>query len=351
MTQFMAAFLVGVVALPLLAAEGLPPQPGHFSASLQEGGHEVAFDLGQHGAWLVQTRDRWDALLARLRARAVKFDDQLGPVDFDKESLACVFHYGDEGDRFCLRAVTPDPKRDGKALDVQFGMSYIIYKQRRALTVSVWQAYAVRVPKTASTTISVWTYHPMNGGPYPTLDRAKLEWQCTASDATGEAIGYLTGAIAPKAPRVKAGDDIPVQFTLSFADAAREALGQFHMNRPQAVSVWDGKYSNGYRNHGFEVVTPDGKRVTLRPKVIDRWDKNAPHPVAVAPGKPYTLPNWVEGDTLKSLKALGLDTTTPGKYTITGTYEEQGLPAGDRHGEIWGGLLRTNTVVVEVERP
>lgn len=74
------------------------------------------------------------------------------------------------------------------------------------------------------------------------------------------------------------------------------------------------------------MTTPDGKTALLRPKVIDQWDKNAPLPVEITAKEPYTLPNWVEGDNRKSLKSLGLDTTTPGTYTITGLYEETGLP-------------------------
>jgi len=123
---------------------------------------------------------------------------------------------------------------------------------------------------------------------------------------------------------------------------------------PKSVFVWDGKYSNGYRNHAFFVTTPDGKTTLLRPKVIADWDKNAPHPVAITAKGSYHLPNWVEGETLKSLKSLGLDTTIPGTYTITGLYEETGNKAENEGGkareatQMWGGSIISNTITVEV---
>ncbi len=341
--------LVILIAPRAFAAEA----PRQFSASLQEGGHKVAAALGQHGGWVISSQERWDQLLTNLLSLGVATEDKLGKVDFATENLACVFHYGDEGDQFLLKHVDAQKEIPGSGrgprVDAQFAMSYIIYKQRRAMTLGVWKMLAVPVMKGAETRVSVSTFHPMNGGPNPTIDKAQLDWEWTFNKDSGEAIGFLTAAIAPKAPAIKPGEDVLVKFTLSFASATKEKFGQFTRGTPDAIYVWDGKYSNGYRNHGFEVITPEGKTLTLRPKVIDQWDKNAPHPIAIKPGQPYTLPNWFEGQTQKSLKELGLDTTTPGTYTITGIYSEAGLPNGDNHGEMWGGIVRSNTISIEVK--
>ena len=71
---------------------------------------------------------------------------------------------------------------------------------------------------------------------------------------------------------------------------------------------------------------------------------------AIKPGAAYVLPEWQEGKTHKSLKALGLDTSKPGKYTITGIYSQVAGTAkwnGAEH-TMWGGTIATNTIEVEV---
>jgi hypothetical protein len=146
------------------------------------------------------------------------------------------------------------------------------------------------------------------------------------------------------------GQDIETAFILQLAGAAMVKDGKF-ANLRESVHVWDGKYSNGYRNHAFEVRSPDGKVRLLRPAVIDQWDKNAPHPVEIKAGAPYALPEWYEGMSVKSLKKLGLSTGQAGRYAITGICREKGGTAerADQGREIWGGDIATNAIVVEVE--
>ncbi len=138
----------------------------------------------------------------------------------------------------------------------------------------------------------------------------------------------------------------------------REALsaalkpGHFALKLDSAY-VWDGKYSEGYRNDAFLVETPDGQCVLLRRPEQLEWRKNIPHPVQVAVGKPYILPGSTYGSPLKSLKALGLDTTKPGTYRITGLYM-QSSDAGRSMRQLetipfWGGNLATDTIAVTVK--
>jgi len=341
MIQWLA---ISLMIFSAATAHSAPVKVRAFHGELQEGGHLVAAALGEEGAWLVESKERWNELLGQMNKLGVKIDDELGELDFAKENLACIFHYGDEGDQFSLKEV----RGDEKSRQVDLAMSYIIYKGQRALRMGVWKVFAVPVGKAAETKVTLSTFHPLNGGPNPTIDKARLEWEWTFSQKTGEAVGGLTAAIQAQATTLKPGEDIQIKFTLSLADAQKEKNGRF-ANQRDSIHVWDGKYSSGYRNYGFIAQTPDGKRVELRPKRISDWDKNAPHPVEIKAGKPYLLPGWREGDGMKSLKALGLDTTVPGTYQITGIYQEQAQPIGNDNPAMWGGIVRTNTITIEVK--
>jgi hypothetical protein len=166
----------------------------------------------------------------------------------------------------------------------------------------------------------------------------------------GDIVDGLRATITPKAATIKPGEDILIDFALHLAqmpDAHPEQFG----TAPDTVLVWDGENSNGYRNHGFFVTTPDDKTTLLRPEEIRRWRENAPHPVTITAKETYHLPSG--SDNLKALKALGLDTTTPGTYTITGLYEEVAITAKTLDGEkvsVWGGSITSNTVTVEVKK-
>lgn len=316
-----------------------------FAAHTNDRAEEVAGRLGMYGAWLIQSQKRFDDLLATLAHHNVTIDSRPANVDFAKEDLAVVFGYGDVGNQFSLKGLTEPGGAEARP-GVEFGMSYIIYKQRGTPKFA-WKCYGVPVPKAAGRVVSVHTFHPMNGGPHPDLERAHLEWRWTISPQTGEAVGGLRAAIEV---REGPAEDILLRFTLQADDARKAEHGAFvgaDPAREAGIHVWDGKYSNGYRNHSFEVVTPDGRTHILRPAEIPNWDKNSPHPVKITKDSPYTLPNWAEGEKAKSLKALGLDLTQKGVYTITGIYEEAHQPAVNGKPDIWGGVVRSNTVMVE----
>jgi hypothetical protein len=323
-----------------LAAD--PPEPRSLSGSAQDAG-AVAATLGPYGAWLVESAQRWDEVLKMLADKGVNVENHLGDIDWTRENIACVFHVGDEGDQFSVRKMTGD----ANLRDVDLLMSYIIYKQHGKQR-NLWKIFAIPVARATATRVSISTFHPMNGGPYPTADKAFFEWEWTFSAKTGEDIGGLTGLIEPTATTVKPGQDIRVRFTLLAADTGKDHPGRFSPALGP-IHVWDGKYSNGYRNHSFLVLTPDGKRLPLAPRVIANWEKNAPHLVTITPQERYVLPSWTDPLAAKSLKQLGLDTSKPGVYTITGIYEESSPNERPAGAAPWGGILRTNTVRVEVK--
>lgn len=304
--------------------------------------------LGDHGVLAIRSAERWEAIQAELIALGWPPPVSKGTrkLDFTQQMLVLVYKNGDELDAFSLRSYAAGEK---PRLDVV--MSYVIYKQR-AQIVERLNFLLATVPIAQKLDVSVSTYHPQNGGPYPTPDKARLEWQGAVGSAAGDIASGLRGRIEPAALAVNTGIDLQLKFVLEFADAAKVKEGRF-ASQVDGVKVWDGKYSNGYRNHAFQVVAPDGKSHYLRPKVIEDWSKNAPHAVAVTADKSYVLPEWIYGHVLKSLAALGLDTSLPGKYEITGLYEEsaQTIERGEVWHELWGGTIASNTVTVEVAAP
>jgi hypothetical protein len=339
-----------LLALFAPSAEPVPSPPtftGH-AAATKELLARSRQRLGDHGVLSIRSRERWTAIEVELVALGWQLPERnpFISVDFKKEMLVLVYKNGDELDAFSVRSYSA-----GEKPRLEVTMSYVIYK-KRAEIVERLNFLLARVPTAPELDVTVSTYHPQNGGPYPTPDKALLEWQGVVGSRAGDIANGLRARIEPAAAAVNTGIDLQMKFVLEFAGGPKVKDGHF-ASQVESVSVWDGKYSNGYRNHAFQVRTPDGKTVLLRPKEILEWDKNAPHPIAIAAGKPYVLPEWSEGHTLKSLAALGLDTSLPGKYTIVGLYEELSRTIernGAKH-EIWGGTIATNTVTVEVSAP
>ncbi len=337
--MYSAAVLLIVLALPAFAAE-----PPGLLGTIK--GDTAAAQLGTSGARIFRSEAQWTAFQERLVALgwAKPAESPLAKMDFASQMVVCVFEHGDEGNNFAVRSQTVD----GKQAAVDLGMSYIIYKGKGP-TVLAWKFIALMAPQAPSVKISVATYHPMNGGPYPTLDKARPEWSAVLGENAGDLVGNLEGNIQAKDAAIQAGADILIQFRLLFADPVTDNDARFTARKTSAF-VWDGKYSNGYRNHAFLVTTPDGKTQLLRPKQILEWDKNAPHLVEIAAGKLYILPSWSEGQNFKSLKDLGLDTKQPGTYTITGVYAETAGASLENDGRTaWGGELYTNTIRIEVK--
>lgn len=171
-------------------------------------------------------------------------------------------------------------------------------------------------------------------------DRDALEFSVVLdAQEGGDIVDNLQAVIAPKRPTIKPGEDIEIDMTLRCVANAPAPAGAA---APHAA-VWDAVYSEGYRNYGFFVTGPDGKTTLLRPAEMKDWKKNAPHVVDITAANPYHLSD----DRRLSLKVLGLDTTTPGSYTITGLYEETAGKARDP--VLWAGSIASNSVTVRVQ--
>lgn len=338
--------VVGVVLGWLLCASALgeDARPQACAAQVREPNQAAMDAFGRKGCRIIRSAHEWDEVQGQLAAigTARPGADKPLTADFAKQRIVCFFNYGDLGDNFSVRSYTADA--NAPRLDVV--MSYSIYKTLKQ-TVNAFNYLLVVVPATETLSVNVLTFDAGGAGPHPTPDKAQLEWSRAFGPDAGDWVDGLEARIAAKAATVKPGQDVLVQFTLCFADPAVVQDGKFAIDA-NGIYVWDGKYSKGYRNHAFDVTGPDGKTVRLQPKARD-WDKNAPHPEPVTKDKPYVLPGWT-GETFRSLKELGLDTATPGTYTITGVYQEKPTDEPPKSPTaMWAGTARSNTIRVEVK--
>jgi hypothetical protein len=303
--------------------------------------------LGDHGCLAIRSAARWKAVETQLveLGWTPPIAPNLAELDFEKQMLIFVHKIGDDSSTFALHKYVTSG--EGPQLIVVMGQA--LRKAREE--VGERCSFVVGVlPRHATLDVTVSTYMPGSGSFYPTPEASRREWNGVLGAESGDVVDSLRGKIAAEKLKITAGEDILVQFTLEHTrNRLMASEGRFEVPL-KTVSVWDGKYSNGYRNHAFEVRTPDGKTHLLRPKEILDWDKNSPHPIAIKPGAAYVLPEWQEGTTHKSLAALGLDTSKPGKYQITGIYSQTAGTAkwnGAEH-TMWGGTIATNTIEVEV---
>ena len=337
-------------------------RPQVFTGTLSKNAQEAAALIGRHGVLFIRTETRLDEL--KKRAPGLTPGKPLPQIDFARQSVVLVYALGSSSNNALSLAssdFTVSPPELGFAFRWYNGpvageeppsparpLNPFAEGKDKGLAAgeevpSIKFIYAV-IPATPKVSVTL-TSSPTDAG----RDRAITELVAILGGKYGDWVDGLQAALTPKAATIKAGEDILIDFALHLADPGKAKPEKF---ATKSVYVWDGKYSNGYRNHAFFVTSPDGRTVLLRPKKIDEWSKNAPHPVEVTAREPYHLPGWVEGDVLKSLKTLGLDTTTPGTYTITGLYEETGQEADNRQGgktQMWGGSINSNTITVEVK--
>lgn len=327
--------------------EVTPAKPQVFNGHILRNAQAVSTLIGRHGVVFIRSEARLDELNKRLPD--LTYDKpllkikRLPKIDFAKESIVLIYALGSFN--WLDLNLT---KSDLSAYPPELGFSLKWYNGPvdGEPSPAIRFIYAV-IPATPKVGVTL-TSSPTHADRFRIV--TELLAQLGGKDG-GDIVDGLRAAITPKGATVKSGDDILIDFALHLADPGQAKPEQFG-NTLKSVFVWDGKYSEGYRNHAFFVTTPDGNTALLRSREIKEWGKNAPHPVEITATKPYHLPTWIEGDTLKSLKALGLDTTNPGTYTITGLYEEIGQEANNPKGgktPLWGGSITSNTITVEVK--
>ena len=156
-----------------------------------------------------QDQEHLDQVLKQLAARGWEkpADPTVDSLDFARDLLLCVFRSGDRADKFRLHRYT---NQEGQAT-VGLVMSYIIYKSHVA-TPPKWNFILVAIPRSPRLKVTVSTYHPMNGGAYPTPDKAQLEWAKTFTAGDGDVVDGLSGTIRAEKDAIQAGEDIRVEF-------------------------------------------------------------------------------------------------------------------------------------------
>ncbi|MGE3807530.1 MAG: RNA polymerase sigma factor [Gemmataceae bacterium] len=319
-------------------------EPQVFPGTIRKPGHDAlktAAVLGRHGVLFIRSEARFNEL--KSRAPELTPDKPLPKIDFARESVVLIYAMGGSSNNSLTLARSDLAARPPS---LEFSFRWYNGPVDGLEWPSMKFIYTV-VPAMPEINVTV-TSLPTEAA----RSAVVTEFSATLGSKDGsDIVDGLQAAITHKTTTIKSGDDILIDFALQLAEPGRAKPNKF--GNVNSVFVWDGKYSNGYRNHAFFVTTPDGKTTLLRPKVINAWDKNVPHPVEITADKPYHLPNWVEGDTRKSLKALGLDTTTPGIYKITGLYEETSEAAlieRFKKTPMWAGSITSNTITVEVTK-
>ena len=164
----------------------------------------------------------------------------------------------------------------------------------------------------------------------------------TADSTWGDVADGLQASLDVKQTVIKPGEDITLVMSLRNVKPAGDN---------NSILVWDNKYSNGYRADFYLVVTPDGQSRILRRPEQPGWDKNVPTPIEIQPGKSWRLAGVANDVIVKSLKALELDTSPKGIYTVTGYYRAGGFQGGrgDRARAFWGGQIATPPVEIRVD--
>ena len=259
--------LVPLLLSAASAADTPPKEPGPitFAGAIPTegpGAHTVNQAFGHRGALLIHSQARREQVEQLLKSAGWKPADADTPqIDFSKQSLALVFETGDPGNELSDRH--PAPAEHAAALDLL--MTYRQYL-RSKLRFETFKFLAVVLPTTAPVKLTVSTSMPDPAAP------VTLEYSATLDVDTCDVVDGLASHIEPPAGPVPAGADIQIRFVLMHADPASADLPNgwgWFARRTESANVWDGKYSNGYRNHAFLVRTPSGKTVTLRPAVID----------------------------------------------------------------------------------
>jgi len=334
------AFLLLLIQGLALAADNPPVFTGNVGKT---GDVNVCPAIGYDGVLFVRSQARWDEL-NKVMPKLIT-DAPLPKFDFTKQSVVLLFAHGCRfRDAFTLSksALAADPP------ELSFTCTWDNSPEEQ-LEMRYMKFILAAIPSAPMVHVTLIS-QPIN------VDRASIATEFSAiigDEDGGDIVDGLQAAITAKAATIKPGEDIQIDFVLHLANPG-EAKPERLRPTPKSICVWDGKYSNGYRNHAFLVTTPDGKTALLRPAEIDQWEKNVPHPVKITAKESYHLPSWAESETYKSLKQLGLDTSKPGTYTITGVYEETGSEPDNADADknktpLWGGSIASNTITVEVK--
>jgi len=317
---------------------------------------KVAAVLGQSGVLFIRSQERWDQF-KKLVPDMIMVPDPtpdmpLPKLDFSKQYVLLAYRTSCRpGDEFSLI-----PRFDLAANPPKIEFRYRWDNRPPADIEGPRQAKFIlaMVPVTATIQADVSSV-PIPPPPPPGVEqgqlRSTLEFSAILGDkAGGDVVDGLQAKITPKAATVKPGEDIQIDFELHLADLGQAKPEQFG-TVVKSVYVWDAVYSEGYRNYGFFVTTPDGK-TTFHQRKETKFTENAPYPVEITAEQPYLLSKDPVGYTTRSHEDLGIDTTAPGTFTLTAVYAEVGADrrVGKKEVSFWDGSIASNTITVEVKK-
>jgi len=332
------------------AADAPATQPVTVTGTLEKPHTNIRPDkdiaaLGRNGVLFIRSQERWDKINTFLPDLTP--DKPLPKLDFTKQSVVLIYAADPMPCMVGFTLAKCDLAASPPQLDFSWGWlvgainGYVDPATKFILAV-------IPVAPVVKVTLESHCINDDKPSSWP-------EFSATLGGKDGgDIVDGLQASITPKAAIIKPGDDILIDFALHLADLGDAKPQQFG-TIPKSIYVWDNRISLGYRNHTFFVTTPDGKITLLRPRERLSWRWNPSILVEITAKQSYHLSSGnQDGGNLKSLKELGVDTSTPGTYTITGVYEETGgakdlTAAGDKKRPFWGGSIASNTVAVEVK--
>jgi len=300
--------------------------------------------LGHHGVLFIRSETRWEEFKKLLPNRALETENPM--LDFAKQNVVLVYDSASRPkDTFSLSG------SDLGANPPQLNFFRRWDNGPEDIPEARSKKYILAIIPATSTVKVTFSSVPFSTDEFSIVSIVTWFSATLGGKDGGDIVDGLQATITPKAATIKPGEDILIDFELHLANMP-DAHPQRFGTDPDIVHVWDGDFSKGYRNHGFFVTTPDGNTSILRPKELPFYF-NSDHSEDVTANESYHLPYPGKGEALKSLKAHGLDTSTPGTYTITGLYEEAAVTKTTPDGKttsLWGGSIASNTVTVEVKK-
>lgn len=308
---------------------------------------KIAAVLGHNGVLFVRSQARWDEL--NKLVPDLTPDTPMPKFDFAKQSVVLVYRSsGRPAATLSLTKHTVEIADHGfpspdQQLDFFLGWDNSVEKKLEYRSAKFILAIIPATPTVHVTLSSV---------PLSTDDLSIVtEFSATLGGKDGgDIVDGLQATITPKATTIKPSEDILIDFELHLAQMPDAHPQQFGP-APDKVHVWDAEGSNGYYNYGFFVTTPDGKTAVVRPKETE-WYRNILGAIGVTAKEPYIRRNG-KFPLSPSMRDLGINTSAPGSYTITGLYEEAAATPTTPEGKktsFWGGSIASNTITVEVKK-
>jgi hypothetical protein len=111
----------------------------------------------------------------------------------------------------------------------------------------------------------------------------------------------------------------------------------------KVIDIWDNYNSEGAQSSQAVLVDEKGNERVFKAAAIPR--------LAGIPTVLHIPPHGKIRIELELLRFVDAHSLPPGKYTLSGRYENHIAGGGERFGAVWSGLLQTAPVQIQIIRP